>query len=147
MRKNGYEYALVNPPMSEESALRAAKKFAKIAEVKRAVSRHYALPPGALEAPSRQREWAHPRQIAIYLCRVYTEASYPRIGMSFGDRHHTTAMFAFRKVASFVAQDEIWASEMKTIAAKIAQEIDARPPIPLWSASPVLLDDDMVVSN
>jgi chromosomal replication initiation ATPase DnaA len=147
MRKNGYEYALVEPPMSEESALRAAKKFAKISEVKRAVSRHYALPPGALEATSRQREWAHPRQIAIYLCRVHTEASYPMIGMYFGSRHHTTAMFAYRKVASFVQRDEIWASEMKTIATKIAQEIDARPPIPRWSASPEPLDEDMVVAN
>ncbi|MBK8277145.1 MAG: hypothetical protein IPK92_15330 [Nitrospira sp.] len=38
----------------------------------------------------RSKTLVHPRQIAMYLCRELTDASYPEIGRQFGGKDHTT---------------------------------------------------------
>ena len=43
------------------------------------------------------------RQIAMYLCRELTALSLPKIGAQFGNRDHTTVMYAVQKVADQMA--------------------------------------------
>jgi len=44
------------------------------------------------------------RQIAMYLCREMTNLSLPKIGQLFGNRDHTTVMYANRKVADWMKE-------------------------------------------
>ena len=44
------------------------------------------------------------RQIAMYLCRELTELSLPKIGAQFGNRDHTTVMYADRKINQLLAE-------------------------------------------
>lgn len=136
MRKNGYDYAIVDVAVSPDRLIdevKAAPKIATLAEVKRVVTKRYALKPGDLESSSRVRPLAIPRQTALYLCRVCTKASFPQIGRHFGDRHHTTVMFAFRKLSHYRMRDAIWDDEIKTLIDLVQAEVDAREPPPRWS--------------
>jgi ATP-dependent protease ClpP protease subunit len=56
-----------------------------------------------LKSESRKRRLAIPRQEAMALCRELTGHSYPSIGHHFGDRDHTTVLFAFRKMKALEA--------------------------------------------
>jgi chromosomal replication initiator protein len=57
-----------------------------------------------LTGPSRGRHLVMARQIAMYLCRELTELSLPKIGAQFGNRDHTTVMYADRKINQLLAE-------------------------------------------
>jgi chromosomal replication initiator protein len=57
-----------------------------------------------LTGPSRGRHLVTGRQIAMYLCRELTDLSLPKIGKQFGDRDHTTVMYADRKINQLLAE-------------------------------------------
>jgi hypothetical protein len=53
---------------------------------------------------SRKRSaWiVRPRQIAMYLCRKMLWKSFPEIGRRFGDKDHTVALHATRKISALI---------------------------------------------
>ncbi len=57
-----------------------------------------------LTGPSRGRHLVMARQIAMYLCRELTALSLPKIGAQFGNRDHTTVMYADRKINTLLAE-------------------------------------------
>ena len=42
----------------------------------------------------------------MYLCRILTNESFPKIGDSFGKRDHTTVMHAFKKIETEIKQNQ-----------------------------------------
>ena len=58
-----------------------------------------------LIGPSRRQPLARYRQIAMYLCREYTDLSLPRIGKAFGGRDHTTVLHAVDKIRNLMRTD------------------------------------------
>jgi len=61
--------------------------------------------PEELVGPSRKQPLARSRQIAMYLCREYTDLSLPKIGKRFGGRDHTTVIHAVDKVKTLMRTD------------------------------------------
>jgi chromosomal replication initiator protein len=57
-----------------------------------------------LTGPSRGRHLVMARQIAMYLTRELTDLSLPKIGAQFGNRDHTTVMYADRKINQLLAE-------------------------------------------
>ena len=57
-----------------------------------------------ITGPSRGRHLVMARQIAMYLCRELTDLSLPKIGAQFGNRDHTTVMYADRKINQLLAE-------------------------------------------
>ncbi|MDN5896796.1 MAG: DnaA/Hda family protein, partial [Nocardioides sp.] len=57
-----------------------------------------------LTGPSRSRHLVTGRQIAMFLCRELTALSLPKIGAQFGNRDHTTVMYAERKINQLLAE-------------------------------------------
>jgi len=51
-----------------------------------------------LKGKKRSKLIANARMIAMYLCRNMTEETYPRIGLEFGGRDHSTVIHAFEKI-------------------------------------------------
>jgi hypothetical protein len=74
---------------------------ATIRSIQEAVARLFDLPVDELRQESTRRAVAVPRQIAIYLAKLMTDASLPEIGRHFGGRHHTTVMHSIAKVHNF----------------------------------------------
>jgi len=60
-----------------------------------------------LRSNKRPRAIAHPRQIAMYLCRELTTSSLTDIAQSFGGKDHTTVLYACRKIEQVKEQDEM----------------------------------------
>lgn len=54
---------------------------------------------------SREKRFAFPRQIIMYLLREELKLSYPNIGEELGGRDHTTAMHAHSKIVKDVEND------------------------------------------
>lgn len=66
--------------------------------IKKIVAQFYNLETSDMSAKRRTRNVAFPRQVAMYLSRILTDASLPRIGEQFGGRDHTTVMHACDKL-------------------------------------------------
>lgn len=69
-----------------------------IGRIQRIVAEYYNIPLSEMTSDRRPRAIARPRQIAMYLCRMLTPHSLPRIGTYFGGRDHTTVMHAIKTV-------------------------------------------------
>ena len=65
---------------------------------------YFGLTIDELTGPSRGRHLVMARQIAMYLCRELTDLSLPKIGGQFGNRDHTTVMYADRKINQLLAE-------------------------------------------
>lgn len=63
------------------------------------VADHYHIKAEELFNKKRTQNIAHPRQVAMYLCRELADLSYPRIGELFGGRNHTTVIHAYEKIS------------------------------------------------
>lgn len=63
------------------------------------VADHYHIKAEELFNKKRTQNIAHPRQVAMYLCRELADLSYPRIGELFGGRDHTTVIHAYEKIS------------------------------------------------
>jgi len=69
------------------------------------VADFYQLKLGELKSRNNSKSVALPRQIAMYLCKVLTNASLPEIGRSFGGKHHSTVIHSIRKVETLRKSD------------------------------------------
>lgn len=74
------------------------KKEITIEFIQETVASYYNLDIPSLKSKNRSRNLAHPRQIAMYLCRKFTDHSLPEIGRQFGGRDHTTVLHAQDKI-------------------------------------------------
>jgi chromosomal replication initiator protein len=91
----------------------------KIDTIKDVTAKAYGVTKHDLESACRKRQYAQPRQYAMYLSRHLTKCSYPQIGRMFGDRDHTTVLFAYRKVSGIVKDNEAMAEEMRQLELRI----------------------------
>ena len=69
------------------------------------VASYYKITPDDLYGSSRIAAIALARQIAMYICREQTNLSLPKIGQLFGNRDHTTVMYAAKKIAESMSVD------------------------------------------
>ena len=67
--------------------------------ITKVVAEHYNIKQDELFNKKRTQNIAHPRQVAMYLCRELADLSYPKIGELFGGRDHTTVIHAYEKIS------------------------------------------------
>lgn len=97
----------------------APARAPKIDTIKDVTAKAYGVTKADLESACRKRQFALPRQYAMYLSRQLTKCSYPQIGRMFGDRDHTTVLFAFRKISAAVSGNEAMAEELRQLEQRI----------------------------
>ena len=83
------------------------------------VCKYYSLQTDDLIGKKRPKNIALPRQIAMYLCRRITDASLPKIGLSFGGRDHTTVIHAYEKIEKMRKEDRSFDSLMEQLEGQI----------------------------
>ncbi len=76
-----------------------------IADIQRVVAKSFNIKPADLCSSRKFRYIALPRQIAMYLSRKLTNASFPDIGGKFGGKDHTTVLHAVKKVEHRLSED------------------------------------------
>jgi chromosomal replication initiator protein len=74
------------------------KKVVSMEDIQDVVSTWFHVKIADLKSRRRSKTLVHPRQIAMYLCRELTDASYPEIGRLFGGKDHTTIIHACRQI-------------------------------------------------
>ncbi|MDO8583674.1 MAG: chromosomal replication initiator protein DnaA [bacterium] len=90
-----------------------------------AVVTYYDVPFDALIGKSRERRYAFPRQIAMYLMREETRCSFPAIGENLGGRDHTTAMHACNKINDMLKKDEQLKRDLSTLRERLYSQARA----------------------
>ncbi|MBU0897430.1 MAG: chromosomal replication initiator protein DnaA [Candidatus Omnitrophica bacterium] len=72
-----------------------------------------------LKRGKRNKNIVFPRQVAMYLVRELTELSLPEIGNFWGAKHHTTILYAHKKIKQGIEKDE----KLKLVINELTQEI------------------------
>ena len=80
--------------------LASQNKQVSIENIQKTVADFYRIKISDLLSKKRTRAIARPRQIAMCLARELTQLSLPDIGAAFGDRDHTTVMYACKTIES-----------------------------------------------
>ncbi|MBN9605579.1 MAG: chromosomal replication initiator protein DnaA [Actinomycetales bacterium] len=75
-----------------------------------------------LYGSSRSQAVATARQIAMYLCREMTSLSLPKIGQLFGNRDHTTVMYANKKISDLMKERRSIYNQVTELTSRIKQD-------------------------
>jgi chromosomal replication initiator protein len=73
--------------------------------IQKHVADHFRIKVSELKSDKRIKTLVVPRQIAIYICRELTKASYPEIGEKFGGKDHSTIIHSVKKIEKQMAGD------------------------------------------
>lgn len=95
------------------------QKRISLEEIVEAVAGYYHLRSADLKSPSRAKDISHARQVAIYIIREMTGASFPKIGELLGGRKHTTILYAYEKVKDEVENREVIKQQIQEIQGRI----------------------------
>lgn len=84
---------------------RGSRARPSIAEIATAAAKYFSLQVRDLRGPSRRQAIVTARDVAMYLARTVTRASFHQIGQYFAGRDHTTVAHACRKTERLLASD------------------------------------------
>jgi chromosomal replication initiator protein len=87
-----------------------------ITAIQAAVAEHFDLSVEDLTGSSRLARVAWARQLAIHLCREFTDAPLQRIGEAFGGRNHATVLHACRRVSDRVSVNTEDAADLQHLS-------------------------------
>ncbi len=104
--------SLTATPINLETARKVLKDILversreiSVEEIIKRVGIHFNVKVSDLKSPKRLKAVVLPRQIAMYLARQLTSASYPEIGERFGGKDHSTIIHAIRKVDKLTSEN------------------------------------------
>ncbi len=86
-----------------------------------ATAAYFKLTVDDLYGSSRSQAVATARQIAMYLCRERTSLSLPKIGQLFGNRDHTTVMYAYKKISDLMKERRSIYNQVSEITAQLGR--------------------------
>ena len=97
------------------------KKVVTMDDIQEAVASRYHVKIGELKSRRRSKTLVHPRQIAMYLCRQLTDASFPEIGRHFGGKDHTTIIHACKQITKAQESDPGLRGTLENLKSQIAR--------------------------
>jgi chromosomal replication initiator protein len=102
--------------ISSPNKILTAKKIIKT------VAEFYDLNEKDLLSSSRKKEVVFPRQVAMYLLREELKSSFPFIAKKFGDKDHTTAIYAYKKIVKEMEKKDSLSQEISLIRERVFSE-------------------------
>jgi len=90
-----------------------------IEKIQKTIATHYQIKTSDLKSSKRLKTLVLPRQIAMYISRKLTSASYPEIGSKFGGKDHSTIIHAIKKIEKNM-QDDL---QLRTTIEKLINNI------------------------
>ena len=104
------------------NTLKGAQKEITVESIQKTICDYYNIKLGDLKAKRRTKNIAFPRQVAMYLCRKYTETSFPTIGDKFGGRDHSTVIHASKTIERKIKEDPY----MQTTIEKLERTLNVK---------------------
>lgn len=99
-----------------QNLLRERNSTITIESIQNAVSQFFSIKSSDLRSKKRTRNITLPRQVAMYLCRRYSNASFPSIGERFGGRDHSTVIHATQVVEQRLKEDATFRATVERLA-------------------------------
>jgi chromosomal replication initiator protein len=90
-----------------------------IPNIQKTAAQFFQLKVSDLKSKKRSRDISVPRQIAMYICREFTQASLPEIGRQFGGKDHTTVIFSHRKISGLIKENKALEKQIQEIIKSI----------------------------
>ena len=126
-RLKAYTAMYVPEKIDLEFAVEALKDFvnknvyveSSIAKIQKVVADYYKISIDDLKGKKRNNKVVIPRQIAMYLCRMETNETFPRIGLEFGGRDHSTVIFACDKIEKELKESVELAETIKNLKSNL----------------------------
>ena len=87
--------------------------------IQKIVSEYFQISVEDIRSKKRSSNISFPRQIAMYLCRVMTSESFPKIGIEFGGKDHSTVMHSVEKIETEIKQNK----DLANIIEKLQKDI------------------------
>ena len=100
-----------------------APRVMSIEMIQKEVSSFFDITIKELKSNLKQKKISEPRQIAMFLSRKYTTASFPEIGSKFGGKNHSTVVHAVKNIERKIAKDSPVAKSVETISAMLEEVI------------------------
>lgn len=122
------EEAMAAPPLTPENVYAPKlcptcgaplEQRLMISHIQALVAAYYQVPVRSMVSAQRSRQFAHPRQIAMYLSSELTPKSLPDIGRRFS-RDHTTVIHAIRAVQKRMLEDAEIEADIKALRERLA---------------------------
>ena len=104
------------------NTLKNAQREITVENIQKTICEYFNVKIGDLKAKRRTQNIALPRQVAMYLCRKYTESSFPTIGDKFGGRDHSTVIHASKTIERKIKEDP----HMQTTIEKLERNLNIR---------------------
>ncbi len=104
------------------NTLKGPQREITVEGIQKTICDFYNIKLGDLKAKRRTKNIAIPRQVAMYLCRKYTETSFPAIGDKFGGRDHSTVIHASKTVERKLKEDPY----MQTTIEKLERNLNVK---------------------
>jgi len=81
------------------------KKTITMELVTNIVAEHFDITPTMIFSKNRSSNVAYPRQICMYLCKLYTPSTLNEIGKYLGNRDHTTVLHGVNKISDDIVNN------------------------------------------
>lgn len=98
------------------------KYLTTVEDIQNVVCKYFKVEKADLKSKSRKKIITHPRSIAIYLCRRYTDKSLESIGHAF-NRNHSTIVYDEEKIKKKVKIDDSMRREVEFLSRQIENRI------------------------
>ena len=85
------------------------------------VAEHYNLNRSELASPTKKKNIAYPRQIAMYLCREMTDVPLVTVGELLGGRDHSTVIHGCDRISTDLRTNEQLQSTIENLRKKISR--------------------------
>jgi chromosomal replication initiator protein len=120
LNKTGVDLALVQTVLKDLITLDEDNVIAPV-DIINHTAEYFKLTVDDLYGSSRSQAVATARQIAMYLCREMTNLSLPKIGQLFGNRDHTTVMYANKKITELMKERRSIYNQVTELTSRIKQ--------------------------
>ena len=97
------------------------KKVIAMDDIQEAVATRFHVKIAELKSRRRSKTLVYPRQIAMYLCRELTDASFPEIGRQFGGKDHTTIIHACKQITKAKEADTALTASLESLKSQITR--------------------------
>ena len=126
LNKQSVDLALVQTVLKDLITLDEDNVIAPV-DIINHTAEYFKLTIDDLYGSSRSQAVATARQIAMYLCREMTNLSLPKIGQLFGNRDHTTVMYANKKITELMKERRSIYNQVTELTSRIKQNHRFKP--------------------
>lgn len=91
-------------------------------QIQRVTAKYFNIALSDLLSNKKGKTFSYPRQVAIYLSKKLTSCSLKEIGNAFGNKHHSTVIYAVKRVEKVKSQNKGILNDINAIQMLVAQK-------------------------